>query len=503
MTRRPPDLLRGLVALVAAAAAGAGCARPSSPPGAADETRPPAVVSLTPPRDSVAVDFSGAAKVRFDEPIDVRSGLGRELVASPAYQYTVSVGHSEISVRPEGGWRPGAVYVLEFPAGIPDLLDNERKEPVRLVFSTGPPIRQTRVGLWVFDRVTGERQDRGRVLFLPAAPGDSAGRAPSDTATASAGPDTAGAVPYTAVADSTGRYELSHLPPGSYWAFGFVDQNRNLRLDRRLEPYDSTRLELGSDTARASGALFLLEPDSTPPRLARIEARDSVTLRLLFDDHLRPDHVIHDPVVRPEGGEGELPTLGARVLTAADTTARPAADSAAEDSVASDSVPPPGVPDSAARAEGAGAVADRAAGEEAAGLPPEKAAAGPGRGAAAPPDSAAADTIDVDKPPRPTRLVEIRLSRPLTPDTFRVFLREVQNMWRLRAEVDTTFAYVPPPDTAASDTAATDSPAPDSVPAAEPRDSAARADTGATDQPARLDSLPADSAASDTASRRP
>lgn len=482
--RRAPGAAAGglpLAPLVLAAAVAAwGCARPSSPPGAPEESRPPAVRSLTPAMDTVVPGLSGAAKIRFDEPIRTRSGLGRRLVASPAYQYSVSAGHSEISVRPEGGWRPDAVYVLEFPPGITDLLDNSRTEPVRLVFSTGPPIRPTRVELRLFDRVTGQERDRGRALFLPAgseAERESA-RAEADTAGVAA--DTAGPVPYTAVADSAGRYVLRHLPPGTYWAFGFVDRNRNLRLDRRLEPYDSGRVDLSSDTARASATLFLLEPDSTPPRLATVEARDSVTIRLTFDDHLRPGHRPREPSVRPEGGTNDLSVREVRVPTAADTAGQraPPADSvgsASADSPTADSA-------SADVPEGEGAATpDTAVGPDT--LSPDSAAD----------DSAASDTAEVQKPPRPTRIVEIRLARPPSPDTFRVRLRGVRNMHGLEADVDTTFGFVPPPDTAG--------PPPDDSTG---RDTTFRADSTVPDTAlSSPDTLLPDSAARDTAAGRP
>lgn len=488
MGRRAPGPRGGRVPLaplaLAAAVAAWGCARPSSPPGAPEESRPPAVRSLTPAMDTVLSDLSGAATIRFDEPIRTRSDLGRRMVASPAYEYSVSVGHSEVSVRPEGGWRPGVVYVLEFPPGVTDLLDNSRTEPVRLVFSTGPPIRPTRVRLRLFDRVTGQEQARGRVLFLPAgreAARESA-RAESDTAGVPA--DTVAPVPYTAVADSADRYVLRHLPPGSYWAFGFVDRNRNLRLDRRLEPYDSTRVDLASDTARASAALFLLEPDSTPPRLATIEARDSVTVRLTFDDYLRPGHRPREPLVQPVGGTNDLSVREVRVPAAADTAGQGA---------------PPA--DSAGPASGDSLTADSAAAE----APSEEGAATPDSSVgpdtlspdSAADDSAASDTAGVQKPPRPTRIVEIRLARPPSPDTFRVRLRGVRNMRGLEADVDTTFGYVPPPDTAAADTAG--APHADST----AHDSTSRADSTVTDTAiSPPDPLLPDSAAPDTAARR-
>lgn len=492
-----PGAAAGLALLLAACGMAWACARPGAPPGAPEETEPPGIRSLTPARDTVAPELSGRATVQFDEPISGASGLQRQLVASPAYPYSVSVGHSEISVRPEGGWRPGAVYVLELPGGISDLLNNAREEPIRMVFSTGPPVVPTRVTARLFDRVTGEERTEGRVLFLRAR--DEAG---AGGAVASVGDTTASAedtVPYTAVADTGAVYALEHLPPGDYWAYGFVDRNRNQRLDRGLEPYDSARIALDSDSAEASVRLFTLEPDSTPPVLGRVETPDSTTLRLGYDDHLRIGQTPERVLVRRKGARDSLPLREVRVLTAADTvqadtvpadtaaadTAAAAADSAAAaaDSAATDSV---AVPDTAAGdsvpVEPGGAARDTTVPRGAAGM------------AAPPTDTPETPPEGAEMPPRPTRILRVRLGEAMTVgDTYRVRVRGVANVWGLTSDADTTYVFTPPPpDTADADSAAAaaDSAAADS--AAAPPDTAVGG--GALGGGTAEDTVPADTA---------
>lgn len=446
-----------LLAVACVAAAAWSCARPSQPPGAPEESDPPAIRSLSPAPDSVAPQLGGRATIEFDEPIQAGSDLGRQLLASPAYQYSVSVGHSEISVRPEGGWRPGAVYVLEFPAGITDLLNNAREEPVRMVFSTGPSIRPTVLRARLFDRVTGEEQTDGRILYLAARGGAEAGgpRAAGDTAASAE--DT---VPYTAVADTGSAYVLRHVPPGEYWAFGFVDRNRNRRLDRAVEPHDSARVSLGTDSAEASVALFTLEPDSTPPRLGRVETPDSVTIRLGFDDRLRPGQAPERIRVAREAAGDSVPVVEARALTAEDTLPADtdAADTASADTTSADS----------AAAETAGPdsvpVDTVAVGPDSAGAAAADTAV-PGS-ADAPPGETEADAAEgVDPPPRPTRILRLRLAEPMPEDTLRVSVRGVANVWGLTVDADTTFVFTPPPpDTAAADSLETGPGARDSAP---------------------------------------
>jgi hypothetical protein len=243
--------------------ASGGCANESPPPGALPDARPPQVEDIVPGRDTIVPGFDGDARVRFDEPANL-TNIEREFTASPDETYEVKVGFRDVRFRPRAGWRDGVIYCLELPEGIRDLMNNRTDAPIEFCFSTGPPIPSTRVTGRILNAVTGQPQAQARVHFL-ALPQDS--------------------TPYAAVVDREGDFERRALPPDTYWAFGFVDQNRNRLLDRRLEPYDSLRLDLSPDGS-ADLEFRLTDPDTTPAQLVQAEAVDSVTLRLEFDDPL-------------------------------------------------------------------------------------------------------------------------------------------------------------------------------------------------------------------------
>ena len=242
----------------------AACANESPPPGALPDARPPQVERIVPGRDTIVPGFDGDARVRFDEPANL-TNIERSLIVSPAERYDVKAGFSEVRMRPQDGWRDGIIYCLELPEGIRDLMNNRTESPIEFCFSTGPPIPKTRVTGRILNAVTGQPQAEARVYFL-ALPEDS--------------------TPYAAFVDGDGVFERRALPPGEYWAFGFVDQNRNLLLDRRLEPHDSVSLSLRTD-GTANLEFRLTDPDTTPARLVQAEAVDSLTVRLEFDDPLR------------------------------------------------------------------------------------------------------------------------------------------------------------------------------------------------------------------------
>ncbi len=461
-----PDPPRGgggaLAAAVAAAVlAAAGCARQQAPPGAEVDNTPPRLESIRPDDGAVVPGLDHSLTLRFDEPVEERRGLQRELMASPAYRYRVDFGFSTMEIEPREGWRDGVVYYFRIPAPFSDILGNRREEPIEVTFSTGPEVSDTRVEATVRDRVTGERVRDARVLFYRT-DGDS--------------------VPYTAVRDTGRTHRLTSLPPGTYRAWAFRDLNANMRLEERLEAHDSTTLELDGPDAEASLEFRIVEPDSTPPVLASATARDSQLVELQFDDPLDPGQdfgrvevTVRDtatgrtwPVaavgltpaqVGREAGEtdGAAPpdTAPARGDTARETPGDPLpADTAGVavapgDLLPADSAPPP------AAVPGEDTVA-------AAGGPP---AAKEERGAA---EAAGRQ----DTAPLPSRTALVRLERPLEDgDAYRVRADGLANLRGLRGAGDTVFVYTAPEDTAPADTAA--APADSAPPEAAPADTAA------------------------------
>lgn len=441
--------------------AAAACAKEEPPPGAELDDAPPSIREVVPADGAVVSELEAPLKIRFDEPIEPPRGLARRLVASPFAEYGVEYGFDEIRIRPEEGWLPAAVYRIRIPVPVADLLGNERTDTLEIAFSTGPPLTETRVAGRIVSRVDRRPQQGARVLFL-AREGDS--------------------VPYGAVADTGGRFELRSVPPGTYRAYGFRDLNADRSLERRLEPWDSATFRLPDGSATAELRLSLLEPDSTPPRLALAEPIDSAAVELTFDDHLDPAQPFPPTAVRvTDGSGGRVPVAAVAITRAAaglapgDTaatgpaagtrpdTAPPAADTVGDD---------PAAGDTAARADtAAAAIRDTAAGPD-----------------SLPPGAAPSDTL-----PLPSRTLYVRTARGLRDSVrYRVRVRDVRNLQGLAGGGDTTFVHVPAADTAARG---------DTTAAAPAADTAAGPDPVPIDS-ARRDTTPREAAA-DSASRDP
>ncbi|MBI4410132.1 MAG: carboxypeptidase regulatory-like domain-containing protein [Gemmatimonadetes bacterium] len=259
---------RGAAERRAAAAAVAAlilaCARPYGPPGGEPDRAAPGLVSTTPEAMAVVPEFSRPVVFRFDERISERRLREAVLVSPETGEVDVDKGRSELRVSLEGGWRRGLIYRVVVLPVVQDLFGNVRREPIELVFSTGPPIPPTALAGEVTDRLTARALVGARVEALRRA--DS--------------------VVYVSLTDSAGVFTFRHIPAGAYDLRAYLDQNRNRRADA-FEARDTGVAVLGvTDTAVFSFAL--LAPDTTPARLVRAEARDSLQVRLFLDDPVDP-----------------------------------------------------------------------------------------------------------------------------------------------------------------------------------------------------------------------
>lgn len=285
--------LRIVLALGASVSTGlaAACARQGAPPGGPEDRRPPVVVATEPEPFAVLEEpFRGPVRFHFDERVSERvsgGSLNEAVLVSPRTgEVRVSHGRQGISVDVSGGFRPGLVYRVTLLPVVRDLFNNQMRDPVDLVFSTGGELVPSAVAGMVWDRSTGEPMEALDVVALqPSEEGDT--------------------LAYPARTDTGGVYVFRYLPPGRYNVLAFEDRNRNGLVDR-MEMQGSRGMLLGGpDTAILD--IGVLQPDTTPARLIRVTALDSITVLLDFDDYLDPAVSAAQMAVVVSREEGESP----------------------------------------------------------------------------------------------------------------------------------------------------------------------------------------------------
>jgi hypothetical protein len=369
------------------------CASPGMPPGGPDDRLPPEIVTITP--DSGALNAKPKQVVfRFDEVVSEHpSGaptLDRLFLISPRDgEPKVSWKRSAIAVRPRKGWRDNTVYTVTMLPGLTDLRNNVRKQGAVALFSTGGTIPDTRVTGIVFDWVAGKPAPRAAIEAIT----------PDSTI-------------YVASADSTGHFEMLHLPLGPYTIRAYMDANSNRSVDPR-EAWDSVGITLSGST---NVEMLAFVHDTIGPRVNTVTVQDSITIRVTFDKPIHPSQAIEPALFKLMAADSSpIPILSALSAKTAELE-RVAAEKAKQDSArardttARDSSKTPRVP-----------------------LPNRK--------------GAQRDTTPVPVPSRPIPESEVilGLGSPLVPGTtYRLRVIEIEGMLRVRRTSDRVFTLPRP-----------------------------------------------------------
>jgi len=256
------------------------CASPGTPPGGPVDTQAPKIVRIAPDSGKTGVRPREVV-FQFDEVVSEKpSGaptLNALFLISPRNGETQADWHrTEISVHPRHGWKANTTYTISLLPGLSDLRGNTRNTGAITVFSTGPSLATGRITGTLFNWAEGRTIARGLIEARPA----------GDTTTV-----------YLAASDSVGTFQLQNVPPGRYNVRGISDDNANHALDPR-EPFDSAIVNL-ADSSNIELLAFV--HDSIGERLATVNATDSVTLDLYFDNPLSVSNSVTAASIRVRG----------------------------------------------------------------------------------------------------------------------------------------------------------------------------------------------------------
>lgn len=238
---------------------------------------PPAVVSLQPDSLAVVPEWRRPVVVRFSERISEQQVEDAVMVSPRTSAVSVDRGSREIRVSLRRGWEPGQIYQITVRPLIRDLFNNQIREPIHLVFSTGPEIPPTRLTGLVIDRITGEAEEDVRVEAVRR----------SDS------------LVYATLTDSVGGFTLAQIPTGDYLIRAFPDANRNRMMDA-FEKRDSSGIVVTEDE-EGSVDLSIVLPDTTGPVLASTSVPGTRRIDLRFDDHLDPLQTVDSTTVEIVG----------------------------------------------------------------------------------------------------------------------------------------------------------------------------------------------------------
>lgn len=301
-------------AVAGLAALSLACAVQEDPPGGPPDFAPPTLVSVTPDSGTTVSDRDRRVRFTFNEVIAER-GLADLVTVSPRHERVdVRWDREAVTVRPDGGWRPDAAYVVRLAPGLLDLRGNRTTTATTTIFSTGAGFPTGLVTGTVIDWENGRRAAGALVEAIRV----------TDSLT------------HFTLADSSGGFTLPFLGAGEWAVLGTLDADRNRRRGRR-EAFDSLGVRLDGDTVPVVFWTFV--HDSAGPALRDAARVDSVTVRLTFNGVLAPMAPPAGAVrafLLPDTVPIQVDSVLLSLPTPPDTTARagPApADTAAVDSL--------------------------------------------------------------------------------------------------------------------------------------------------------------------------
>lgn len=294
-----------------AAAFATGCASPGMPPGGPPDRNAPVILKVTPDSGALNVKTRGVT-VRFNEVISERprggADLGAVVVLSPSDGAArVSWHRDAITVRPRKEFRPNTAYSLTLMPGLSDLSGNPTTRARTYVFSTGNAVPRGVVRGAVFDWLT--LKPANGALIDAQVGDDSTFR-------------------WIARTDTTGRYTIPLLPPGTYRLRAILDANANNRLEPR-ELWDSVTVQVADSLTTD---LYAFTHDTVGAHVVGADVKDSVTLRLSFDRPLALAPVLTALQVDVKAADSSRVEVIAVLRAAAYDSLARARDAAAKDS---------------------------------------------------------------------------------------------------------------------------------------------------------------------------
>lgn len=408
------------------------CASPGMPPGGPPDEAPPTLVRIIPDTNAVNVR-ADAVLLHFDEVISERPSSPRGGSGSAPATFStgpssmglasiVSISPSDgrervewrrtaIEIRPRRGFRANTTYRVTILPGVTDLRGNTIATPLDFVFSTGSDIPTSRIGGVVFDWAAARPAALARVEVFP--PEDSTFR-------------------WSTRADSSGRFFVRDLAPGTYSIRAWVDADGNRILNGR-EIFDSSTVTIGT---LGSVDLYAYVQDTIAPRIENVELSDSLTLRVRFDRVVSTEWETGGAVTLVDSDSLERPLADFMPRARLDSLRRASADSAKllADSMSADSEPSDSVPpDSSAVAIAAGRAAATAA------------------------DTAAAVPAPTFARTAPVQVWAAALESPLAPGRYRLRITGARGLNGIAVDTEREFRVrepveTPPPAPAAATT---------------------------------------------------
>ena len=219
------------------------CANIVPPSGGDKDTTPPAILSESPPNESLQFQ-SSRIEIKFDEYIQLNDAFNQVVISPPLNAFPdIRVKGKSIIINIEDTLLEATTYTIQFGDCIGDITENNRLSNYVYAFSTGDELDSLTVKGSVRDAFSGEIPEKTLVLLY---------RNTADSAFQKQKPT------YFAKSDASGNFTINHIKEGNYRVYGLRDQNFNYFYDLPNEAiaFMNDSLVLTGDTVGIQLSLF-------------------------------------------------------------------------------------------------------------------------------------------------------------------------------------------------------------------------------------------------------
>lgn len=188
----------------------AGCAAQAPPGGGPEDKKPPTILDLSPPAETVNMNLNESIHIRFSEPVQA-STIRRSITLFPlnSTEINLKIRRNRIVVSPQSSWDENMVYTLVLDRNILDMRGNAIEQPLVYTFSTG-----SRIPVGEIKGLIPNYHEKDRILI-----GLAKGVLTPDSVFSH--------LSYLTESDTDGRYNFKSIPPGTYTIAGIVDHDRS------------------------------------------------------------------------------------------------------------------------------------------------------------------------------------------------------------------------------------------------------------------------------------
>jgi uncharacterized protein (DUF2141 family) len=244
-----------------------GCAKQGRPSGGPVDRSAPRVTAHTPPTDATSIALFTTITIEFSEGMD-RSRAEEAIFVAPQTEIDMDWRGHRLQIRPRDGLLEGRTYVVTVGADARDLRGNKLENSYSFAFATGAQLD------------SGEMV--GRIISADDRPQRGAYVWAYDLQTFE-GTTGKGEPAHVTQTGDDGSFRFERLAKGRYRVIGFVDGNRNQRLDDG----ESLALAAADIDVTAEGVTTVgdqrLALRQKKPRVERASAVDAQRVLLVFD----------------------------------------------------------------------------------------------------------------------------------------------------------------------------------------------------------------------------